>query len=511
MRRLPLVLLGFVLSTSTVFAEVKLPAVFSDHAVLQRGVAVPVWGWAEPGEKVAVTLGSVKAEATADGQGRWRVALGPLEPGEPRTLVVEGGNRIEVKDVLVGDVWLCSGQSNMAMTVNRCKDFEKEQAQANYPKIRMFKTAATPAREPQQDCTGAWVVCSPDTVSGFSGTAYFFAREVHGEVGVPVGLLNSSVGGTAIEAWTSMDAQKNVKELSPVFAPWDRAAADYDEAKARADYDRRLADWKVVAAKARAEQKQPPRRPQPPVHPRVDRNHPANLFNGMIAPLVPYAIKGAIWYQGERNARNVETAELYRTQLPLLIKDWRTRWGQGDFPFYYVQLPNFKKPTDDPGAESAWAVMRESMRQSLSTPSTGMAITIDVGEEGDIHPKNKQDVGKRLALLALARVYDKKGPVSGPLVQSAKVENAEVVLTFEYTGGTLKTQDGGKPIGFALADADGKWHWAEARIEGDTVVVSHPDVKTPRAVRYAWADNPRCNLCNAAGLPASPFEHGLSR
>jgi sialate O-acetylesterase len=494
----------FLLAAGTARADVKLPSVFTDHAVLQYGMPVPIWGWADPGEKVSVAIGKQTASTEADAKGKWQVSLGPLNTGKPVTMIVKGKNQITIKDVLVGEVWLCSGQSNMALRVSGCKDFEKEKAEAKYPQIRMFQVANRPAQTPEEDVPGTWIVCSPETVGGFSATAYFFGREIHKRLDAPVGLINSSVGGTAVEAWTSMDVQKNKKYLASLFADWNRRAANYDAVKAKTRYEKQLAAWKEAAAKARAEGKRPPRRPRAPVDPRSDRNHPSNLFNGMIAPLIPYALRGAIWYQGERNARTVETARLYRQQLPLLIQDWRKRWGQGDFPVYWVQLPNFKERKDDPGETSAWAVIRESMAACLRVPNTGMAVTIDVGEAKNIHPKNKQAVGKRLALAALAQAYKQDVVGKSPSYRSHAVRGNEIVVTFD-TGGSKLVSKGDEVRGFALADAKGQWHWAKARIDGDQVIVSHPDVKKPTGVRYAWGDNPDCNLYNAAGLPAGPF------
>lgn len=510
-RRLGWCAMVVLLFVHDVGAEVKLPAVFSDHAVLQRDIKIPIWGWASPGEEIQISLGDHKGSTKANDQGEWKVNVGPLKAGGPLTLTVAGKNRVTVKNILVGEVWLCSGQSNMAMTVQRSNNFKEESARARFPKIRMFTVARNPTSTPQKDCTGSWVVCSPDTVGRFSATAYFFGLHLHQQLDVPVGLINSSYGGTAIEAWTSMDAQKGKAPLKPILAQWQERAARYHPNKAKAAYEKRLAAWKKAAAKAKAAGKKPRRRPRRPVDPKVDQNHPANLFNGMIAPLVPYGLRGAIWYQGERNARTVETAQRYAFQLPLLIEDWRTRWGQKEFPFFWVQLPNFKQRKDTPGAISAWAEIRESMRRSLTVPNTGMAITIDVGEAGDIHPKNKQAVGKRLALTALEKVYGKDVVGSGPLVQSHKVRGNEVVISFRSTGDKLVTSDG-KPVrGFAIANETGQWLWAKARIEGKTVVVSHPDVKVPTAIRYAWADNPDVNLVNSAMLPASPFQIRLER
>jgi sialate O-acetylesterase len=513
------VLIGFWTFTPHLLADVKLPAIFSDHMVLQAGVAVPVWGWADPGEEVSVSVAGQTKTTKADKTGKWMVKLGKLKSGDAVTLTVKGKNSITIADVLVGEVWLGSGQSNMAMTVNRAKNFAQEQAAATFPKIRMFKESSGSALTPQEKCSGSWQVCSPDTVGGFSATAYFFGREVHKALNVPVGLLNSSVGGTPVEAWTSWDAQKNFAELKPLFDSWQQRQATWDAAKANATYEKQLAAWKASGKKGR-------RAPRRPSEPRLDSHHPAVLFNGKIASLIPYAIRGAIWYQGENNA-NSGLGNLYGLLLSTMIKDWRARWGEGDFPFGWVQLPNFHAAQKEPVEDTGWVMVREGMLKTLALPNTGMAITTDIGEDKDIHPKNKQDIGKRLAMWALADVYKQKDVAScGPLFVNHKVKGSEVTLTFKHADGGLvvKIGDGlvtpreewptvwppggtgfGQVRGFAVAGADKQWRHAAARIIGNTVIVTSPEVKQPVAVRYAWADNPDCNLYNRAGLPASPF------
>lgn len=488
-------------------ADVRLPAVISDHMVLQQDMSAPIWGWAENGEEVTVSIAGQSKSAKAGADGKWMVKLDKLTTGGPHELTVKGKNTITVTDVLVGEVWLGSGQSNMAMTVSRSKDFEVEQAAANLPNIRMFREGSGPATEPQEGGSGKWEVCSSETVGNFSATAFFFGRELHKTLKVPVGLINSSVGGTPIEAWTSMAAQKDLADLKPLFARWDNDTATYDPEKAKAQFEKQFAAWREVAKKARADGKQPPRGPLPPVNPRKNSHHPAVLFNGKIAPLVPYAIRGAIWYQGESNANSARQgagAENYGLQLRTLIADWRGRWGQGDFPVAWVQLPLFHKAQSEPVEETGWTIVREQMLKTLKVPNTGMAITLDLGEANDIHPKDKQGVGKRLAMWALAKVYNQKSVVaSGPLPDGYEIVGEEVVLSFRYAAG-LKA-NGEELKGFAIAGADQKWLVAKARIDGDQVIVSHPDIKQPKAVRYAWADNPEANLVNGAGLPASPF------
>jgi hypothetical protein len=485
-------------------AAVRLPALFSDHMVLQREAAIPVWGWADPGEKITVSIAGRSQATTADPKGKWSVKLDPLNAKEPATLTVTGTNTLTVADVLVGEVWLASGQSNMQMAVNGVNNAQGEIAAATFPQIRMFTVARLTAITPQEECGGKWVVCSPETVGQFSAAAYFFGRELHQTQHTPVGLINASWGGTAIEGWTSMPVQQAKRELAPVLEAWrQKTAVPFDEAQAMNRYEKQTEVWKNQVEKAKAAGKKPPQAPKKPVDPRLQPNHPANLFNGMIAPLIPYAIRGGIWYQGESNS-NGQFAKLYATQLPLLIQDWRHRWGQGQFPFAWVQLPNFKKPSMDPGAPSGWAVVREGMLRTLAVPHTGMAITIDVGDAANIHPKDKQTVGKRLARWARATVYGEKIPSSGPLPAGHKINGAEIAISFTHADHGLAAKDG-ELKGFAIAGADQKWVVAKARIAGDTVIVSSLEVPAPTAVRYAWADNPDCNLTNGAGLPASPF------
>lgn len=499
--------LGFALLsslTSPLAADVKLPAVFSENMVLQRGRAIPVWGWAEPGEQVTVTLGKQSKSVTSSGSGVWRTKLDPLEAGGPLKLTVKGNNTLTVGGILVGEVWICSGQSNMAMTVNRCKNFPAEAAAARFPKIRMFTVARSSSVAPAADCRGTWTACTPKTVGRFSATAYFFGRKLHRELGVPIGLINTSWGGTPVEAWTSESAQQATPAIAPVLTKWKKLVATYDAEAANRQYQQRLARWRTAAKKAKDAGKRAPRRPRKPVDPKISQHRPANLYNGMIAPLVPYAIRGAIWYQGEHNAGR-EFPHLYETQLPTMIADWRKRWKQGDFPFLFVQLPNFRAVQTQPVEPSGWVTVREGMLKTLAVPNTGMAITTDIGEARDIHPKNKQDVGKRLALWALGTTYKQDIVYSGPLPEATKFAGGKAIVKFDHAGKGLTTADGGEVKGFAIAGKDGRFAFAEAKVDGDTVVVWSKEIPEPTAVRYAWAANPVCNLVNSAGLPASPF------
>ena len=484
-------------------AQVRLPTVLSDHMVLQRGMDVPVWGWTDPGAQVTVQLGTHKQVATATPEGKFLVHLPPMEAGGPHTLTVTSANTVWVKDILVGDVWICSGQSNMQWSVRQADQAEKEIAEAKYPQIRLFTVKRSPATEPQTDCEGDWAPCSPETVPNFSAVAYFFGRDLHKHLDVPIGLVNTSWGGTPSEAWTSPDTAKKVAAFAPIVQRWQQQIASYadQQKKWEETKDDLLAKWKDAVAKAKAAGKQAPRKPQPPGDPTLSPHRPSVLYNGMIAPLIPLRIAGAIWYQGESNASR---AYQYRTIFPAMIQDWRAHWGQGNFPFLFVQLANFMKPKDEP-ADSAWAELREAQSMTLRLPKTGQAVIIDIGEAGNIHPKNKQDVGKRLALAALAIAHGEKITYSGPTYKAMKVEDGKVRLTFDHVGDGLVAKGGGPLKGFAIAGADKKFVWADAAIDGQTVIVSSDKVKEPVAVRYDWADNPDGTLYNKADLPASPF------
>lgn len=496
-----------VLWATPLIADVTLPAVFSEHMVLQQKQAVPVWGWAGAGETVRVSLGDQAVEARAGANGRWSVQLEPLQAGGPHSLTVSGTNEIVIGDVWIGEVWLASGQSNMAMQVSRVRDAQQEMAQARYPRIRMFTTARQSSPTPQDTCQGSWQVCTPETVGQFSATAYFFARKLHEELDVPVGILNSSWGGTAVEAWTSVPAQKRVAAIAPVLQQWQQTIAAYDPAQAQAQYAARLERWKQQAKAARDSGQKPPRRPTPAADPRTNQNRPGNLFNGMIHPLIPYGIRGAIWYQGERNRR--QFAELYGVQLQTLIRDWRARWDDETLPFLFVQLPNFMALQSAPIENDGWVLVREGMRQTLSLPQTGMAVTTDIGEANDIHPRNKQDVGKRLALWALGTTYGKPLVYSGPLYTESKPVRrgdgtAAIAIHFTHTAEGLQA-DSAALQGFAIAGQNREFVEAEARIVDGTVEVWSEKVTDPAAVRYNWAPNPLGTLRNSAGLPASPF------
>lgn len=482
-------------------ADLKVAAIFGDHLVLQRDKPLPIWGWSNPGEKITVEFAGQSVQATAGADGKWLVRLAAMPASkEPREMTIRGAQpdrRHTLEDILVGEVWLGSGQSNMAMTVSRAQNFDVEKANAQKPLIRMFKEESTAATEPQTDAKGSWTVCTPETVGNYSATLYFFGREIQSQLDVPVGLVNSSVGGTPIESWLPAEAQLRVPELKDAVEQLRQVDAAFDEADAGARYARALQRWKEQAAAAKAAGKAAPRRPTDPVATRQRRGGPGGLFNGKIAPLIPFAIRGVLWYQGEANAQP-NKSQLYGYQLSELVRDWRARWGE-ELPFAWVQLPNFNRSGED------WMVVREAMLQTLRLPKTGMAITIDIGDPGDIHPKNKQDVGLRLALWALGSVYGQKDQAtSGPLPVGHEIRGSEIRVTFDHTDGGLIAKEGAL-TGFVIAGENRQWKPATARIEGNSVILSHPEVDKPVAGRYAWEANPKGNLFNGKGLPASPL------
>jgi sialate O-acetylesterase len=492
---------AFLIVATPVVADVRLPAMFTDNMVLQRDMAVPVWGWADAGEKVTVKVpGQIQTALPGEG-GKWMVKLAPLPTGGPITVTVSGKNTITLENVLVGEVWVCSGQSNMQLPVMRCNDAKEEIAAANYPQIRLLSVPIRGTQEPQSDFEGKWVACNPETVGDFSAAAYFFGRELYQKLNVPIGLIHCSWGGSSCEAWVKRSLLEADPQYKEMLATWDRDCANFDLQKVKATFEAQKAKWAKDVAAAKAAGKESPKGPRNPGDIRTGQHRPANLYNGMLMSVMPYAMRGVIWYQGEANSAR---AYQYRSLFPLMIKNWRDDWKQGDFPFYFVQLANFMAAKPEP-SESAWAELREAQSMTLQVPHTGQAVIIDIGEANDIHPKNKQEVGKRLALWALAKDYGKEVVYCSPMFKSMACRGSELVLQFDHLGGGLVAKDGPLVKGFAVAGADHKFVWAEAKIVGDTVVVSSPQVPQPAAVRYAWADNPERNLYSKAGLPVCPF------
>ncbi|MDP4209258.1 MAG: sialate O-acetylesterase [Bacteroidota bacterium] len=622
-----------------ILAQVHLPLIFNDNMILQRDKPVNVWGWASKGEKITVSFNGQELSTRADAQGNWRVVLKPMTFGGPFEMSVRGklGSKV-FKNVLIGDVWVCSGQSNMEFPVNgwtHVLNHEKEIASANYPNIRLFSVEKNTSHQAQKDFKGGnWQVCSPATISPFSAVGYFFGRKLNIDLKIPIGLINTTWGGTNIETWTSWESiskREEYKNMNPAeflakeatwaknkekfqealkhdpgidekwFAPETNAASwsnvelphnfehcvvgdldgivwfrkdieltgnqaekaillslgaidDYDETYVNGVLVGKTDDWAlqrkyaltpgllksgkntiVVKVLDRAggggfsssaadmflslgatqislagEWKFKPAVTSiqydfKDAGPNV---FPSQLYNAMVAPMIQFPIKGVIWYQGEQNAGEPKS---YYTLFPEMIQNWRNKWGY-EFPFLWVQLANFMAPSEQP-VESSWAELREAQHQTLKVPKTGEAVIIDLGEAYDIHPKNKQDVGYRLALSALKNAYEKDVVYSGPVFRSMEIKDGKAVLEFDNPGNGLiaKGDKYGYLKGFAISGKDKHFVWAKAYIDGDKVVVYSDDVKEPTAVRYAWGDNPDdANLFNSSGLPASPFRTDIT-
>jgi len=492
-----------IISVPEASADVRLPSVIGSNMVLQRDMPVPLWGWADPGENVTVRLGMRQVSATAGKDSLWMVRMPPLEAGGPMELIVRGKNTLTLANVVIGEVWVCSGQSNMEMRLCHVNDAGNEVASALNRNIRLFQPVNNLFSEPQRDCEARWEECRPSTAYLFSAAAYFFGREIHRELNVPVGLIHVSWGGTNAETWMSLAGIRAHPELRPVLDYWDPILKS--KSPELLAYYRVTREWEEdvhhveYAGKPLLPQYAQP--PKLPVRISFAPAVPSWTFNGMIAPLIPYAIRGVIWYQGESNAGR---AYQYRTLFPALIEDWRRAWGEGEFPFCFVQLANFGKRRDEPG-ESAWAELREAQSMTLSLVNTAMATAVDIGEADNVHPRNKQEVGRRLVLGALNLAYGKKTVYSGPQYASMHIEGDKARIVFTNIGGGLISKDG-KPLrGFAIAGADRKFVWANAQIRGGEVIVWSEQVSAPASVRYAWADNPDCTLYNREGLPALPF------
>jgi sialate O-acetylesterase len=482
---------------ASLLADVKPSALFSDHMVLQSGKVIRVWGTASPGERVTVTFNNQKQSAIASADRKWMVRLKNLKPGGPFQMTIAGNNTITVNDVLVGEVWLGSGQSNMTFTVSKKRaswaglvNEEQEIAAAQYPQIRMFTGKSSMAYEQQAEIQGEWLICNPENVPGFSAVGYLFARDLYREIKQPVGILTLAFGSSTAEAWISRDTLAADPLLKPKLDYFDSAVQFY---RTHPDAPASAAPKPPHAINAGSRPV-----PEQQLNPVQDQHYPTVLFNGMINPVIPYAMRGVIWYQGESIVGGAEGIALYPRLMETLIEDWRKRWGGGDFPFYVVQLPELWNISNNP-------LVREAQAAVLTLPNTGMAATIDTGEPKDVHPHNKAPVGERLTRIALANVYGRKIEYSGPVYESMRVEGNTIRLRFSHLGGGLVARDG--PLKwFAVAGADRKFVPAEARIEGNVVVVSSPEVNAPVAVRYAWDNYPEgCNLYNATGLPAAPF------
>lgn len=504
-------LLCLSLAPGALFAELTVPHFFSDHMVLQRERAAAIWGKADANAEVKISFKGKTAITKATADGKWRTAIetGNADAKGATLTISSAGKDLVIQDVLVGEVWFASGQSNMSFTMSGSPMYKPLVDESTDPSLRMFTAPRVATVEAMDDIDGSWQSADPKNVSRFSAVAYFFARKLRQELGVPVAVIHSSWGGKPIETFTSREALNTLPSTKKLVDAAIKDDAAFDPAKAKATYEKQLAQWEKAMAEAK--QKPAAERGRLPVRPLMGRRalasdgKPGVLFNSMIHPFIGYTMRGAIWYQGEAN-RSAGSAPYDRT-LPLMIADWRKRWDDS-FSFYYVQLANFGKPTTEPGIEDGWVNVQDAMRRVLQTvPKTGMAVINEVGEANDIHPKNKKDPGERLALWALAKDYGKTLVYSGPLYQKHEVVKDAIRISFDHVGGGLKARDEAPLKRFEICGADRKWHWAEAKIEGkDTIVVSSKEVKQPVAARYAWAANPEgANLINSENLPASVF------
>jgi sialate O-acetylesterase len=483
-------------------ADVRLPAIIGNNMVLQADKPLPIWGWAEPGEDVTVSLRDAKITAKADAQGTWSVKLpAQKSSADPAEMTVAGKNSIKITNILVGEVWGGSGQSNMEQSVAGSANKDQEIQAANFPSIRLFLVPKRLSPKPLNDVNASWVVCSPQTIPNFTAVLYFFGREIHKAQNVPVGLIGDSWGGSRIEPWMTYEQFAAQPELKPDLENYNKAKEEHVKVMAtRKQILPALKAWLDAAEKAVAAGQDVPDPPAGvPADPLNQFTSPSAMYNGMVHGIVPFAVRGFLWYQGESNrGQGMHYADLMKG----LITNWRTLWNEGEFPFLFVQLAPYRYDANETALPEIW----EAQSATLAVPNTGMAVTTDIATIGDIHPPNKQDVGKRLALWALANTYGKKDVVySGPLYESMAVEGDKIRIKFKHTAPGLAARDG-KPLSwFSIAGEDKQFHAAMATIDGETVVVNSPKVTNPVAVRFGWNQIAEPNLANKAGLPASPF------
>ncbi|MFD2257497.1 sialate O-acetylesterase [Luteolibacter algae] len=473
-------ILGLVFSAA-VYAETTVSSIITDHMVLQQKQENPIWGWDEPGTEIKVSIAGRDYETTANKEGNWRVKLAPMAASsEPKTLKITGTSGLSIEDVLVGEVWLCSGQSNMEWSVGDAYGAELAIAGADQPEIRLITVPKNGSQELQKHFDGKWVKCSPQTVGRFSAVGYYYGKSIHDLLGVPVGLIDNAWGGSAAEAWVKRDLLEADGGFSDYLGVWEK-----NEKKASAleaplsEHDRKL--------KAQMS----------------GQHRPGNLYAGCLHPIIGYGIKGVIWYQGETNNQR---AAKYNDLMTLLIGSWREDWQQGDFPFYFVQLADYMDETDQP-VEEGWAALREAQTKTLqSVSNTGQAVIIDLGQANDIHPRKKREVAERLVRWALVKDYGFEMNYRSPEFNSMKVQGNKAVLTFDHVGKGLKTDDSDELRGFAVCGKDREWKTAIAKFDGNNrIEVSAEGIEEPVAVRYAWANNPRCNILSYEGLPLTPF------
>lgn len=505
-----LIFFSMSILASSLAADIRLPSVIGSHMVLQQAMPINIWGWAEPGEKISVVLGSQVADTVVDENGRWQTVLPALDAREtPFKLTIKGtrSKKVEMEDILVGEVWICSGQSNMEWEMRRIHSPGPEIRRADFPQIRLFHVSRNVSVDPLDDVEAEWKVCSPRTIRDFSAVAYYFGLEIHERLDVPVGLISTRWGGTRIEPWTPAAGFQSVPELQDILMEMKSEDQEY-----RAELKENLSeqkDWLDSVEKALSEGENIPPQPEVPNHPRDFQQAPTSLYNAMIRPLIPFGIRGAIWYQGESNRND---GPVYAKKMEALINGWRTVWGLGDFPFYYVQLApyNYGYLLDDQESDTLdyyrLPLIWEAQLQALQIPNTGMAVTTDITNLYDIHPKNKKDVGYRLSLWALAKTYGLEDLVcSGPLYRSMSIEGNKIRIEFDHVGSGLISLDDQPLSWFEISGQEKIFVKARAEISGDSVLVWSDKISNPDAVRFGWYQLAIPNLGNKEGLPASPF------
>lgn len=510
---LKIISLLLLITGLTAHAELRLPAIIGDNMVLQQKQSNPIWGWDTPGTEVKVTLGSQSKTAQADAKGKWTIKLDPLPASAvPTSMTIQGTTKRELKNILVGEVWVCSGQSNMGFNLNSVWDADLDIATAKYPQIRLISVPQVGTQELQDDFKGQWEECSPLTAGSFTAVGYHYGRVLHEMLGVPVGLIDNAWGGSSCEAWVRRDILEKDARFKAMIDKWKQTEATYTDAvfeTQKAEHQAKVDAWVIARKEAlKAGKPVPANPPRAPQNVLRGQHRPGNLYAGCLHPILGYGIKGAIWYQGESNASR---AHEYGYLFPLMITHWRNEWKQGDFPFYWVQLADFKPEQAEPG-DSDWAELRESQTMSIrKLANAGQCVITDLGEANDIHPKNKRDVAERLARWALVKDYGLNLPYRSPELKESTFEGDKALLTFDFAPQGLRTIDVDEVKGFALCGADQKWVWAKASIIGGSkkgtnqIAVSSPQVPQPVAVRYAWSDNPICNVFSAEGLPVTPF------
>jgi sialate O-acetylesterase len=488
-------------------ADIKLPAVVGNNMVLQQNKPLKIWGWADPEESVKVQINKNRAKTKADKNGKWNVTLSEMKAGGPYKMIIEGNNSIILNNILIGEVWICSGQSNMEWRMRTSKDNVKEILAANFPNIRLFHVPRRFSGHPLDDVQARWKECDPVSVIGFSAVSYFFGRMLQKELDVPVGLIQTAWGGTKIEPWIPPEGYKLVPELNKILEEIETAELQYREEMGKSLNE--IESWLPEAQKAYSQETEIPEMPEIATFPLEGRQKPTALYNGQIYALVPYSFRGAIWYQGESN---LEDGINYYYLMNALIQGWRKVWGQGKFPFYYVQLAPYSYTFKDSGMTEPYRmpIIREAQRKALDIPNTGMVVTTDIGNLFNIHPVNKQEVGRRLSLWALANTYGKNDIVySGPLYKSMQIKDNRIYIQFDYADNGLKSKDDKILNWFEIAGTDKKFVCAQARIRRNEVEVWSAEIDDPVAVRFGWHENANPNLVNKEGLPASPFNTGI--